>query len=168
MTRVKAHQALNSQNVEHFKALGQVCSEIGQLPTSVLVSGSLERIYSIPYGGTPITEVTKWKLDGNLVAIKTFPGLKPGSKRALYKVSGQSKSMVRSRTKCADSLEMDSSVEETIPQQYPTILWHQCVRGSRLWLRSKYPGLHTAKSRRGSEVASGMEILVIVTIRGIY
>ena len=168
MTRVKAHQALNSQNVEHFKALGQVCSKIRRLPTSVLVSGSLKRVDSVRYGGTLITEVTKGILDGNLVAIKSFCEFKPGSTPALDKVSGQSKSIVRSRTKCADSLEMDSSVEETIPQEYPAILWRQLGRGSRLWLRSKCPGLHKAKSRRGSEVTSGVEMLVIVTIRGIY
>ena len=59
------------KNKEHIAALGNVCSEILQLPTSAILSGMLEDI-SNPLASGGLIETRTGKLGGVRVVIKTI------------------------------------------------------------------------------------------------
>jgi hypothetical protein len=61
------------KNKEIIVALGNVCSEIRQLPTSAIRSGMLEEASGPPSGSGGLTEAGKGKLGGVRVVIKTIP-----------------------------------------------------------------------------------------------
>jgi hypothetical protein len=68
---LKFQGADKRKNKEYIAALGNVCSEIRQLPTSAIRSGVLEDT-SGPSGSGGLTEAGKGKLGGVRVIIKTI------------------------------------------------------------------------------------------------
>ena len=70
---LKFQGADKRKNKEYIAALGNVCSEIRQLPTSAIRSGMLEEASGPPSGSGGLTEAGKGKLGGVRVVIKTIP-----------------------------------------------------------------------------------------------
>ena len=68
----KAYHPLDWQNVKYVTALGNLCSEIQQLPTSTLLTTGLEKRGNIAVASGGITDIWRGELGDLRVAIKAF------------------------------------------------------------------------------------------------
>ena len=124
-TSPKAYPTIDRETVKYVRILGRACSDIVQLPASVVISGKLDINGDIAVASGGLTDFWRGKLsdstDGSLVAIKAFRTYPPTELNKVKRVSKKSTNEVHSRTKFADSLGTGTVVEETLPRQHPTI-----------------------------------------------
>jgi hypothetical protein len=87
ITLTKAFTTIEFYNAKHITALGNVCSAIGRLPTSSVISDGLEERGSIAVASGGFTDIWRGCLGGAPVAIKAFRIYPPQSLKELKEVS---------------------------------------------------------------------------------
>ena len=94
--------------------LGNVCSTVGRLPTSAVLSAGLERRGTIAAASGGFTDVWRGEFYSAQVAFKAFRPYPTQNLEEAKEVSIQSASKTRSPTKFTDSVETGADVEKAI------------------------------------------------------
>ena len=113
---IKAYPTIDSQDTKAVTALGDVCSAIGQLPTSAVISAGLEKHSKIITASGGLADTWRGEYDATQVAIKAFRIYPAQNLKEAKGVSIQSEiSEVFSLIEFSDSVETYPDVEETVP-----------------------------------------------------
>lgn len=135
ITSAKAYRPLRVlKNVECVKKIGHICIKFGQLPDSIVLSRSVRGI-DRAWAPGPTTEFVKGRLNGSIVAIKSFRINQSDLKEA-KEVSKHSMCETHSQIKFPDYLEIGTGVEQTRPRTHPNVSWrHRRSRKYFPWPR---------------------------------
>jgi len=110
----KAYPTVDSQSAKFVTILGSVCSIIGLLPASSILSPTLEIRGNVVVASGGFTDIWRGEYHGAQVAIKAFRIYPAQGLEEAKKVSIQPTWVVSPRTKFAGSVEAGADVEKAI------------------------------------------------------
>ena len=109
----KAYPTANPQDAKFISALGNVCSAIGRLPTSAVLSAGLEKHGDMALASGGLTDVWRgklWDAEAAIKALRIYPA--KDLKEAKEVRAIQSAHEVFSRTRFTDPVGAGAHVEE--------------------------------------------------------